>query len=48
MDFCFYTFYKATAFMTVYFLAHPISTEKVAALKGNNLLPLGANAFLLE
>ena len=30
------------------FLAHHIPSEKGSTLKGKNLLPMGANSFLLE
>ena len=35
-------------FCDVCFSAHKIPSEKVSTLKGKNLLPRGANSFLLE
>ena len=37
-----------TSVLPVYFLVHQNPSEKGPTLKGKNMLPLGANSFLLE
>ena len=45
----FYTiFTRETTFLPFYFPAHQALSKKGLTLKGKNLLPMGANSFLLE